>query len=342
MAPVGSATGVMVRRVLAGEPVSSIPIQAFKSDLNLFDARELRRWRIDERRLPANAIVRFRAPSLWRDYRNEVLGVSVALALQSLLIVGLLYQRRARRRAEIDSRRSLALAADANRRVTMSAMTASLAHELNQPLSSILHNAQAGEKLLTSSRATPETLREILSDIVSEDARAAQIVDRHRAMLRHHQIDMKPIDIHAVVRESVAVVSHELTGRRIQADADSPAEACVVAGDHVLLQQVFVNLLMNAMDAMADARPDRRRIAVRSTATRDGVEVSVRDRGTGLPAAIDGRVFEPFVTTKPHGLGIGLTIARTIVEAHGGTMDARNNADGGATFTVTLPRAHTS
>jgi C4-dicarboxylate-specific signal transduction histidine kinase len=111
----------------------------------------------------------------------------------------------------------------------------------------------------------------------------------------------------------------------------------VVNGDQVLLQQVFVNLMMNAMDAMGETPPDRRRISVQSTVGPDSVEVSVRDAGTGLPAKIDGHVFEPFVTTKTHGIGIGLTLVRTIVEAHRGSINARNNPEGGATFSVTLP-----
>src|SRR5262249_21724036 len=111
-----------------------------------------------------------------------------------------------------------------------------------------------------------------------------------------------------------------------------------IAGDPVLLQQVLVNLLMNAMDAMADAPPDRRRITIREAVDTDSVELSVRDAGTGLPASRDG-LFQPFFTTKANGLGIGLTIALTIVEAHGGSIEARNNPDGGATFSVTLPCA---
>jgi C4-dicarboxylate-specific signal transduction histidine kinase len=115
----------------------------------------------------------------------------------------------------------------------------------------------------------------------------------------------------------------------------------VVVGDQVLLLQVLVNLMMNAMEAMVETPPDRRRLRVHDDVTQDGVRVSVEDRGTGLPPELDGRLFEPFVTTKTGGLGIGLTIAHTIVEAHRGTMEAHNNPEGGATFSVTLPRKAT-
>jgi C4-dicarboxylate-specific signal transduction histidine kinase len=123
--------------------------------------------------------------------------------------------------------------------------------------------------------------------------------------------------------------------------AELPTMPCVISGDPVLLQQVLVNLLINAMDAMADTPQARRRVAIRSEVKTDAVEVSVQDAGTGLPEQIDGTVFTPFVTTKSNGIGIGLTIARTIVDAHGGSIDARNNPGGGATFTVTLRLSET-
>ena len=283
--------------------------------------------------------MRYRAPSLWSAYRGTVLSAVGVLAVQSLLIVGLLYQRRARQRAEMDSRRNLALAADASRRQTMSALTSSIAHELGQPLSSMIHNAQAGRMMITANRATPDTMGEILSDIESQGVQATQIIDRHRTMLRSHQLDKKPIDLHAVIHESLALVAHDMRARQIEATVNLSSNPCIITGDQVLLQQVLVNLVMNAMDAMAETPPARRRVTISTEVRAADVEVSVRDTGTGLPAQIDGTLFTPFVTTKAHGLGIGLTIARTIVDAHGGTIDAHNNPEGGATFTVTLRRS---
>jgi signal transduction histidine kinase len=341
MAPVGTAAGAMVRRILAGEPVARIPIETLNPNYAMFDARQLERWGIDERQLPAGAIVRFRTPSLWRDYRGAVLSGAAALFLQSLLILGLLYQRRARQRASLESRHNLALAADANRRATVSAMTSSIAHDLRQPLGAILHNTAAAERLLVSGRATPQEMGEILADIRMDNARAREIVDRHSAMLKGREVERTPIDLQGVVRESVALVAHDMRARQIDLQVDLPADICCVVGDRVLLQQVLVNLLVNAMDAMAATPADRRRITVQVKRTAATFELSVRDAGTGLPATIDGQQFEPFVTTKPDGLGIGLTISRRIVEAHEGRLVARNNTDGGATFCVTLPCAAT-
>ena len=302
-----------------------------------FDARQLQKWNIPEARLPAGSVVRFEAPSLWRDYRREALGALGVVTVQSMLIIGLLYQRQARRRAEADSRRHLALAADAHRRSTVSVLAGSIAHELSQPLGAIAFNASTADRLVAANRATADELREILSDISASNARATQILDRHRAMLKAHRIDLQPIDLNAVVRESMPVLAHESHARQVDVRVDVPETPSMVRADAVLLQQVVVNLVMNAMDAMAAMPASERRLTVRTHRAADGMMLSIQDGGPGVPASLDGHLFEPYVTTKPNGLGIGLTIVRTIVEAHNGRLEARNNAEGGATFVVTLP-----
>jgi signal transduction histidine kinase len=337
----GRNTADVAIRLLNGAPPSSINVPPQKRGPRIFDGRELQRWSIPESRLPAGSVVLYRAPSLWREYKFTVLGAAGALIIQSLLIGGLLYQRRARQRAEIESRRNLALAADASRRETMSALTGSIAHELIQPLSAMIHNAQAGRRIITANRATPDEVGEILSDIETEAVQATQIIDRHRAMLRSHQLENKSIDLHAVIHEGLALVAHDMRARQIEGTVELSSTPCIITGDQVLLRQVLVNLLMNAMDAIADSPSGGRRVTISTEVRPADVEISVRDTGTGLPAQIMGTLFTPFVTTKAHGLGVGLTIARTIVEAHGGTIDAHNNPEGGATFTVALRRSET-
>jgi signal transduction histidine kinase len=325
-------------RLLNGAAPNSINVAPQLAGQPVFDWRELERWGIRESRLPPGSIVRYRAPSLWQEHRVTVLSAAGVLAVQSLLIVGLVHQRRARQRAESDSRRNLALAADASRRETMSALTSSIGHELGQPLGSIRVNAQALQMLVTGNRATSDTIGEILSDIETQSVRATQIIDRHRTMLKGHQLEKKPIDLHAVIDETLALVSHDMTTRRVSATVNHSSSPSVIDGDEVLLQQVFVNLVMNAMDAMAETPPPRRHVTISCDVRTTDVDVSVCDTGPGLAAEIIGTLFTPFVTTKAHGLGIGLTIVRSIVDAHGGTIVARNNPEGGATFTVSLRR----
>ena len=275
-------------RLLNGEPTGSVRVPPQVAGQPIFDWRELQRWGIAESRLPAGSVVLYRRPSLWQEHRLTVLGAMGALFIQALLIVSLLYQRRARQRAELDSRRNLAIAADASRRQTMSVLTNAIAHELGQPLSAMIHNAQALEMINGTDRATRGTISEILADIRSQGLQATQIIDRHRTMLRSRQLDMKPIDLHAVISESLALVAHDMSARQIESTVDLPSTACVISGDQVLLQQVFVNLVMNAMDAMAETPPARRRLMISTDVNATDVKVSVRDNGTGVPAQING------------------------------------------------------
>ena len=328
-------------QLLKGASPRSVGVPPQAPGPRLFDWRELQRWGIDESRLPAGSIVQYRDPGLWGAYRGTMLTGIGALLFQFLLIVGLLYQRRARQRAEMESRRNLALAADAGRRQTMSAMTGWIAHELGQPLGSMMYNAQALHTMVTGDGATPDTIGEILADIQSQGQRATQIIERHRKMLRSRELDKKATDVRSVINESLALVAPDMQARQVRVTTHLPSTPCMVSGDQVLLQQVLVNLVINALDAMGEVPPVRRRLTI-SGETRSGdVEVCVRDNGTGVPPDIIDALFSPFMTTKVYGLGIGLTIARTILGAHGGTITARNNPDGGATFIITLPRIDT-
>ena len=181
--------------------------------------------------MPAGSVVRYRAPSVWSEHRGTVLTVAGVLAIQSLLIVGLLYQRRARQRAEIDSRRNLALAADASRRQTMSALTTSIAHELGQPLSSMLYNTHALQAMVMANRATPGTITEILSDIQAQGLRATQIIDRNRTMLRGHTAGKETDRPSHGFNESLALVAHDLDAHQVRATvllSSAPASSAAI------------------------------------------------------------------------------------------------------------------
>jgi signal transduction histidine kinase len=324
-------------RILNGEPASSVRVPSQLPASPVFDWRELQRWNIDESRLPPGSEVRYRRPGLWAEYRGVVLVTAAALFVQGLLIAGLLVQRRARRRAEIESRRNLALAADTTRRVTMSALTGSIAHELGQPLSAMIYNTEALELMVNSRSATPESILEVLADIREDGVLASQIIERHRAMLRSRELQKTPVDIESVIEDALSLVAHELRERQINVTVRRHPAPCVIEGDAVLLQQVLVNLVVNAMDAMTGLPEERRQLIVSTEKKRDEVEIRVQDSGPGLSAEIIGKVFAPFVTTKAHGIGIGLPIARNIVEAHRGSISVSNNPEGGATFAITLP-----
>jgi signal transduction histidine kinase len=331
------STADVANGILHGAPPASFRLEPQLAGRPFFDWRELQRWGIPESRLPQNSVVRFRGPTLWGEYKLAILVSLGVLLLQSILIVRLLVERRARHKAESESRGNLALAADANRRETMSALTASMGHELAQPLSAVRNNAVALQQMVAADKVTPEETQEILADIQAGAVLAIQIFDRHRAMLRGHPLQKKPIDIHRVIEDSLALLTHDMSKRQIELTREKPSAPCVVDGDQVLLQQVFLNLLRNAMDALAEKPPQQRHITIRCWVGPDHVEIGVSDTGPGLPPEIIDKLYQPFVTTKSHGIGIGLTIAHSIVVAHGGTIVARGNG-GGATFTVKLPR----
>jgi signal transduction histidine kinase len=332
------STADVANSILNGASPAAFRLEPQLPGRPFFDWRELQHWGIPESRLPPNSVVRFRGPTLWSEYKAGILVSLGVLLLQSMLIVRLLVERRARQRAQVESRRNLELAANANRRETMSALTASMGHELAQPLSAVRNNAAALQRMVAADNVSPEETREILADIQAGAVLAIQIFDRHRAMLRGHHLQKKPIDVHHVIDESLALVARDMSEREIELTVDMQAERCVVDGDQVLLQQVFLNLVRNAMDALGQMPPQQRRITIRCSAGPHFIEIPVSDSGPGLPPEIADKLFKPFVTTKSNGLGIGLTIAHSIVTAHGGTIAARANASGGTTFTVKLPR----
>jgi signal transduction histidine kinase len=334
----GAAAGAVGRRILAGDLPASIPLQTLNADRSIFDARQLRRWHIDERRLPPGSVVRFLPPSLWRDYRPQVLMVAAVALAQTLLIAGLLVEHRRRRAAEIRSRHDLANIALLERRGAMGQLTGSIAHELYQPLGAILRNAEAGKMMVASSSPpTLEQLQEIFEDIRKDDKRAGAVIQRMRAFLQKHELEEKAVDVNEVATEVVALLAPDIESRGVRVDVDLAARPSIVLGDRVHLQQVVLNLMLNGMDATMSVPADRRRLFVRTRSAAGQLSVSIEDTGGGIPFDPTSQVFEPFFTTKTAGMGLGLSIARSIVEAHGGHVVAENNPREGATVRFTVP-----
>jgi signal transduction histidine kinase len=264
------------------------------------------------------------------------------LGLALLSVVGafasaLWLERRRRHRAEARTRRYLTTVAHLDRRAVMGRLTASLAHELRQPLSAILLNSQAARIMLESDMPRVTDLLEIVEDIRKDDERAAGIIARVRTMLGQHGSDEGPVDIVDLTRETVSLVANDAGARGIDVRLDAPDAPLFTIGDRIHLQQALLNLLLNALDAMADTPPDDRRLSVVVAPAGATIDVAVRDRGTGFTLD-ETRLFEPFFTTKPDGMGMGLFIARGIVDAHGGRISAVSHAPHGSTFRLQLPR----
>jgi signal transduction histidine kinase len=240
------------------------------------------------------------------------------------------------RRAELEAQRTRHELAHLARVSTVGELTASLAHQLNQPLSAIMTNAQAARRMLGNSTPNVATLHDILGDIVRDDGRASQIIERLRKLIRRDEPAMSDVDLKALIRDVVDLVFGDAVIRGVTIVLDLDHRPLVVRGDSVQLQQVILNLLQNAMDAMSDKRDGARVVTIRCHAVDEAhVLLRVSDTGPGLPSESED-LFEPMYTTKPGGMGMGLSIARSIVDAHGGSIRGEREDHGGAAFAVTL------
>jgi signal transduction histidine kinase len=248
--------------------------------------------------------------------------------------------------ADVTSRKLTEAEADVQRqeiahlmRVSMlGELSGGLAHELTQPLTAILSNAQAGKMLLAKSNKSLSEIGNILDDIIAEDERAGEVIHRLRGLLKKGEVKHEPIDMNELIASTLRLLHSELIDRRISVSFDNAPNLPVVHGDPVQLQQTLLNLLVNAMDATEHVPPVRRTISI-STATTDdgGVGVHIYDRGTGLPPSREHEVFQPFFTTKKRGLGLGLSICTSIIKLHGGTLSLQNNVREGASAVFRLP-----
>jgi len=220
----------------------------------------------------------------------------------------------------------------------MGELTTSLAHEISQPLTAILSNAEAAQRFLSQASPDISEVRQILDDIIRDDRRAGEVVRKVRALVKKEKVRDEPLDLNKVILAVIDLIRADSLLQGLSMATDLSPRLAVIHGDGIQLQQVILNLILNAAAAMRNSPPGQRKIVVR-TAMLDSrtVKAFVTDFGTGIDERHVDRLFEPFYTTKSEGLGMGLSISQTIVKAHGGTMEAWNNREGGATFAFTLP-----
>jgi signal transduction histidine kinase len=325
-------------RVLRGEPMSSFPPMFVGTQRPRYDWRELQRWNISESRLSPDSVIEFRQPTVWERYRWYIVGALFIFALQAAMITGLLLQRTRRRRAEADLQRNREELAHVTRVSTVGELTTSVAHELNQPLGAILSNADAAEMFLAADPPALDEVRDILADIRKDDQRASEVIRRMRNLLQKHDLTPKSIEINEAVEEVLKLISTGVSARKVAIKFERTAGLPRVWCDPVHFQQVVLNLVLNGMEAMAGLPEEKRQVVVRAGPGDNGtVRIAVADSGPGIPTDKLPKLFEPFFTTKKEGMGMGLSIARTIVEAHNGQIWAENNSGAGATFYFTVP-----
>jgi signal transduction histidine kinase len=279
----------------------------------------------------ALALSTLAAERTWRDELVQRLRLFGEMFANSL----------ARKQSELEAQGLRNDLAHAGRVATIGELTASLAHELNQPLTAILSNAQAGQRVLGTAPVDLGEVAEILRDIVEDDKRAGEVIRRLRSLLRKGDPQMKALDLNEALGEVARLVSADAVVRGVSIQLELADGLPPVLGDRVQLQQVALNLVLNGMEAMREPGTRERVLVLRTArAGPTTVRVVVQDSGAGINEADMSKIFQAFYTTKPDGMGIGLAITRSIVDIHGGHLEAHNNPDGGATFSFTLPIGH--
>jgi signal transduction histidine kinase len=330
-------TADVALRVLGGEKPQDIKSTVLEYGPAKYDWRQLQRWDISESNLPPGSEVYFRQPSVWELYRWHFMFVALLLFLQAALIAGLLRQRQRRVYAELQAGQRMAELAHVNRFSIAGELTASIAHEINQPLGAIRMNAETLELILKHQEPDLDEIRELAAEIRRDDERAGDVLIRLRSILKKKPYELRPFEINEVVAEAVELLSGLAAARHVEVSTLQSSESLPAMGDRIQLQQVIINLIMNSMDAVSSISSEKRRITVRTTLGDNMALISVSDSGLGVPADKLKKIFEPFFTTKQHGMGVGLSIARTIVEAHEGKIWAESRPDGGAFFCVVMP-----
>jgi len=341
----GVESARVAARILRGERASHFPPLFIGTRPPTYDWRELTRWRISESRLPPGSVVLFRQPTAWERYRWHVVGAVAVIATQAVLILVMLVQLRRRRVAEIAQRRAQAEAQQKHtqlehlaRVATLGELTATLTHEIRQPLSAIGINSARGRRLLDAPQPDLQGVRDTLSDIGEITQRAGDMIQAMRDMLQRETPGFANVDLNHLFGSVGRIVHADAVRRGITMQLDLSPAVLAVKGDSVQLQQVLLNLILNAFAAMSAPQLNARRLVILTTLI-DGsnLQIDVRDSGTGIAPQELESIFDPFSTSNRTGLGMGLSICRSIIERHGGRIWAANNRDFGATFSITLP-----
>jgi signal transduction histidine kinase len=339
---IGAEVADVALQVLAGASPSSLTPQPTTGNADRVDWRQLKRWNISESSLPPGSEVHFREFTLWEQYRWHMIGILAVVLFQAAIITWSLFEHRRRYIAERQSRQRLSEVIHLNRSALTGALSASVAHELNQPLGAIQNYAEAASIYLRANPPNFGRIEEILENIRRDNQRAADIIGHLRGLLQKKDVELQEFDINDIVRSVVQILDSEALKRGMKLSAYHGEGALPVRADHVHLQQVILNLAVNGMDAMQDCVSGTGKMSIQTVLAGDSeVEIRVTDSGTGIPADKLNKVFDTFYTTKGEGTGLGLSIARTIVENYGGRIWAENSPGGGATFRFTLPLAKT-
>jgi signal transduction histidine kinase len=332
----GERIATVAIRILGGEPPGKIKMPPLAMGRPKYDWRELQHWKISESRLPAGSEILFRQLSVWDQYRSWILAICAAILLQAGLITWLIHEHRRRTRAEVRSRQSMDQLTHMNRVASAGLISASLAHEVNQPLTGIVTSANAALRWLKAETPNVDRAQGALKQILEAGHRAADVVTNVRALFKKDTQEKAPFDVNEVIRSVLGLVYFDLRKHSVESRISLGEHLPPLLGNAVQVQQVILNLIMNAVEAMSSAEP--RVLTVTSELTGHGsVHVSIGDSGSGIDPSNLEHIFRPLFTTKGRGMGMGLSICRSIIEDHGGKIWVSPGATKGSIFQFELP-----
>jgi C4-dicarboxylate-specific signal transduction histidine kinase len=336
-------TAAVAVRILGGEKAGAIKTPPVQFAMPRFDWREMQRWGISESRLPPGSQIFFRSPTIWETYRAYILVIIAAFLIQFALIIGLIHERWRRQVAEAGSLELAHELARMNRFAIAGELSASIAHELRQPLAAITAFGSAGLNWLKRLKEqTPDVdeVRTALQKVVSEGHRADDVIKSIRTMFKNEPPNRTKVNFNDLIQQVTVITAGPVKSNNILLEVnltDYPPP--MVKGDPIQLQQVILNLVMNAVESISHSGQWTRVVQLRTQVRDDGtVLMRVVDSGPGVDPEVAKKMFEPFFTTKPGGMGMGLAICKTIIEAHGGSLTAVPNAPQGMEFQIVLPR----
>jgi len=335
---VAEATASAAVRILGGERAGDIKTAAIGFGTPKFDWREIQRWQISENRLPPGSEILFRPATAWEQYQWQILLIAAALLLQSALIAGLVLERRRRRSAEVLAGRSMGELANMNRIATAGELSASIAHEMKQPLAAMVTNVRASLRWLGAAEPNLEETRAALQNVLKDGNRAAEVIDSVRAMFKKDQADKTQLNLNDLITSVLYLLRDELRPQHIVLRTSLDPQLPLVQGRRGELQQVILNLVRNAVDSMSKVSYRPRVLTVKSEIEpSNGVLISIADSGTGIDPKNIGHIFEAFFTTKSNGMGMGLSICKSIIEDHSGRLWVSPDLKYGSVFNISLP-----
>jgi signal transduction histidine kinase len=332
----GAETAKLALQVLTGTQAPGPQVYEAPTNKLLFDWRQLQRWGISESKLPQGSEIWFRERSAWEQYKTPISWISAAILLQALLIALLIHERQYRHRAERIARETFSELAHVNRMATAGELSATIAHEVAQPLTAMVAMASAALRWL--SRESPEIgkARDALDQVVVAGHHASDIITNVRAMFEKDKQEKAPRDVNELIRSVLELVYIDLQKHSVETQMSLGEQLPPVIVNEVQLRQVILNLVMNAIEAMNAAEP--RVLSIKSENTgRNSIRVSIEDTGSGISVANLNRIFKPMFTTKARGMGMGLAICRSIIESHGGKIWVSAGASRGSIFQFELP-----